>query len=446
MIPELVEANNLSSLRFRRVGREFFWIGLGQTGAVLGGIIGVRLLTQALSPEKYGELALGLTMVGLVTQLTMGPLGQGILRFFGSAQEGGEVRAYLNGIWNLLGRACFLVTCLAILILIGLWGLGQAAWIGLISIAFVFALVSGLSLALNSIQNAARQRAIVAWHQVLGQWLRPLLAVGLIIALGTFSSLAMMGYVLAAMIVLISQYLFFRHTFSGEFSSKFPNHFLNAKEWAGRIQKYAWPFLTWGLFLWAQQSSDRWALQTFNQTRDVGYYQVLAQLGYMPIILVTGLAVQFLQPILFNLAGDASDPMRLRRARKLNYYAIIAFLILTLFGTGLAFLFHKWFFVLLVAPEYWGVSSLLTWMVLSGGLFASGEMAALLLMTGADTRFLIVPKIATAILGIILNFGGAYWLGLVGVVFASLCFSLVYLIWVLILSSQTRNLEVVSIT
>lgn len=442
-MPESIKADGLLSVRFQRVGWEFVWIGLGQAATVLGGIVGVRLLTHALNPGQYGKLALGLTMAGLVTQLTMGPLGQGVLRFFGAAQECGEFRAYLNGVWKLLMQACFLVAGLAGLIMTGLWVAGQTDWIDLLIAAFIFALVSGLSLALNSIQNAARQRAIVAWHQALGQWLRPLLAVGLILGLGTFSSIAMMGYVLAAMIVLISQFLFFRHTFSGEFSSKFPSRLPDAKKWAGKIQNYAWPFMTWGLFSWGQQSSDRWALQTFNLTQDVGYYQVLSQLGYYPIILLIGVFVQFLQPILFNLTGDASDPKRVKRAQRLNYYAILAFVILTLLGAGLAFLLHPWIFVWLVAAEYRGVSLLLPWMVLSGGLFASGEMAALLLMSGIDTKILIVPKIATAVIGIMLNLVGAYWLGLQGVVLASFGFSLTYLVWILILSNQISYSRIV---
>jgi hypothetical protein len=62
-------------------------------------------------------------------------------------------------------------------------------------------------------------------------------------------------------------------------------------------------------------------------------------------------------------------------------------------------------------------------MVLSAGLFACGELLATVLMTGLRTKRLSTVKIVTALVGIGLNVAGAYWLGLRGVVFASLGFS-----------------------
>lgn len=441
-----LNASDLLLPRFQRLGWEFFWIGLGQGLSVLGSMVGVRLLTQMLNPTQYGELALGLTIGALGTQLSMGPLQQGILRFFGPAQEADELRAYLVGVRSLLARSTFLVLAIASLVIIGLMVSGHPDWIGLVAGAFLLAIISGYERALDAMQNAARHRAITAWHQALGQWLRFSLAVGLMAWLGTFSSIAMLGYCLATIIVLVSQFMFFRHKFSLAISSKSADQISAAKSWTRRIQNYAWPFATWGLFSWGQQSSDRWALQTFNLTRDVGYYSVLFQLGYMPITSLTGTMVQLLQPILFSRAGDGSDPFRVKRARQLNYLVVYVFLALTLLGTGLALIFHAQILALLVAHEYRGVSALLPWMVMSGGLFASGQIAALLLMSGVSTRALILPKIATALLGISLNLAGAYWLGLSGVVFASVGFSLTYLVWILVLSNRPRLMGMVSVT
>jgi len=429
------------SPRFQRLGREFFWIGLGQALTVLGGMVGVRLLTQALDPTRYGELALGLTVGGLVTQLAFGPLQQGVLRFFGPAQEANELRAILIGVRDLLAWASIFILGIAGLVVIGLWISGHAAWIGLAATAFLLALISGYERALDAMQSAARQRAVTAWHQALAQWLRFLLAVGLIAWLGALISIAMLGYLLATVIVLVSQFMFFRRKFWTIISSESREQFVETRKWSQRIQNYAWPFMTWGLFLWVQQSSDRWALQAFNQTQDVGYYAVLSQLGYMPIILLTGIMVQFLQPILFAQAGDGSDLFRVKRARQLNLLVIIAFVVMTALGTGLAFVFHEQVFAMLVAPEYRGISPFMPWMVLSGGLFASGEVTALLLMSGVTTRILIAPKIGTAILGILLNIAGAYWLGLCGVVFASVAFSLVSLVWMLVLSNHLQSIS-----
>jgi O-antigen/teichoic acid export membrane protein len=403
---------------------------------VLGAIAGVRLLTQMLSPARYGELALGLTVGGLANQLAFGPLQQGVLRFWGPALEANELPAYLAGVRGLLARSSILVLGLAGSVVMGLWATGQPAWIGLAATAFLLALISGYERALDAMQSAARQRAVTAWHQALAQWLRFLLALGLMAWLGTLSSIAMLGYVLATAIVLLSQFMFFRRKFSTVVLREHPSNSGEMREWTQRIREYAWPFATWGLFLWIQQSSDRWALQTFGQTRDVGYYAVLYQLGYGPIIMLTGIIVQFLQPILFARAGDGADPARVRHARRLNLSVITAFLALTALGTGLALLLHTQVFAALVAREYRGVSLLMPWMVLSGGLFASSEVTALLLMSGVNTKMLMAPKIGTAVLGVMLNIVGARWFGLKGVVLASVGFSSVLLIWMLALANR----------
>ncbi|MFI5398667.1 MAG: lipopolysaccharide biosynthesis protein [Candidatus Binatia bacterium] len=429
----------IRSRRYQRLGREFSWIGLGQVLTVLGGMVAVRLLTQVLSPARYGELALGLTVGGLANQLAFGPLQMGVLRFWGPALEANELRACLAGVWGLLARSSVLVLGIAGLLVMGLAVTGQTAWIGLAATAFLLALISGYERALDAMQSAARQRAVTAWHQALAQWLRFLFALGLMALLGAFSSVAMMGYVLATAVVLLSQFVFFRRRFSRLVLSEAGAFSADTRKWAQRIREYAWPFATWGLFLWIQQSSDRWALQAFGQTRDVGYYSVLYQLGYGPIIVLTGIIVQFLQPILFARAGDGTDPFRVERARRLNLLVMVAFLVLTMLGAGLALALHAQVFAVLVAPEYRGVSLLLPWMVLSGGLFASSEVTALLLMSGVSTRILMAPKIGTAVLGVILNVVGAHWFGLRGVVLASVGFSSALLIWMLALSRSVRG-------
>jgi O-antigen/teichoic acid export membrane protein len=129
----------------------------------------------------------------------------------------------------------------------------------------------------------------------------------------------------------------------------------------------------------------------------------------------------------------------MQSVRRLNNLLILGTLFLTVLGTLSVFLFHQLIFLLLVAPEYHGISFLLPWMVLSGGIFASGQVASLLLMTNVNTQHLIAPKIVTALLGVVLNFVGAYALGLQGVVFVNLLFSVVYCMWILHLTQKVRE-------
>ena len=203
------------SARTQRLGREFLWVGLGQTLTALGALVGVRLLTGLMSPAAYGELALGLTAVALVTQFLTGPLSNAAARFFAPAHEAGEFSAYTAAFRGLLTRAGGLVLLLAGAVSLALRLIGQSALFGLVLLALIFAVLSGLSAVLSSVQNAARQRAVVAWHQMLATWGRFLIAAGLIVWLGDQSVWAMAGFALASALVLASQFIFFRRLAGG---------------------------------------------------------------------------------------------------------------------------------------------------------------------------------------------------------------------------------------
>jgi len=422
--------------RITRLGLEAFWIAVGQAVTVLGGLVGVRLLTNVLAPMAYGQLALGMTLATLVQQVALGPLGGAFLRFFSPAEKDGQLASYWQAIQVLLKQVTFILIGIIALVALGMWLVGYTNWLGLILAAFTFALISGYNSSMDRVQNAARQRVIVAWHQALGQWLRFLIAVLLVGLLGAFSTVAMLGYALASVIVLCSQYVFFRRKILARIPARAKVNQSDVKDWTRQMWNYAWPFMTWGVFTWVQIASDRWALELFGTTSDVGLYAVLYQLGYYPLMLLSNFMVTFISPILFSQAGDGSNPIGLSRAHRLNGLVVLCSVMLTVVGTALGFLLHKQVFSLLVAPQYRVVSALLPIMLMSGGLFASGQAASLLLLTELNSQGLIAPKIATAVLGILLNICGAYWFGLRGVVYASVLFSLMYFLWVILLARR----------
>src|SRR5207247_1251086 len=129
--------------------------------------------------------------------------------------------------------------------------------------------------ALGSMQNAARQRPVVAWHEGVAPWLEAGIALLLISLLGRSSTSAMLGYAGATTLVLVSQILFFRRRILHLTAADVPGPEHDPQRWRTRMTSYAWPFAAWGAFTWAQMASDRWALRAFGSTRDVAFYAVL---------------------------------------------------------------------------------------------------------------------------------------------------------------------------
>lgn len=419
----------------RGLGSEFFWVGLGQGVAALGGVVGVRLLTAYLNPRSYGELALAMTIVLFSQQLILGPLGQAFMRYFAPSQQAKDVNSFLRATSDLIMQATGVILVLAFLAVVGLWAFGQSRWVWIVALASLLSLLTGYNSGLDGIQNAARHRIVVAWHQGIGQWLRFAMAVFLIAIMGPSSTPALLGYSLGAALVLTSELVFLNKLLLRDLP-RTGNNDHEVKDCMQQMRRYAWPFAGWGLFTWAQLASDRWALQAFASTGVVGLFAALFQVGYNPIFLLSGLIMQLVAPILFSWAGDASDATRLDRAYRLNYMLLLGAVGITILGTTLAFILHRQIFRLLVAPQYRQVSWLLPFMVLASGLFASGQIACVPFMITGDTQRLLAPKIGTAGLCVLLNFVGAYGFGLTGVVLANATFSMVYLIWVSILARR----------
>ena len=428
----MLSIKTLKSERFRRLSKEGFWIVLGQAAAVVGSLVGVRLFTELLDPAAYGELVLGMTVATLVNQTVLGPLGNGVTRFYAPAVEQGDIGGYLNAVRRLAISATGIIVLMILLTVAGLLFAGRTEWITIATAALILAVLSGYNSIFSGIQNAARQRPIVAFHQGMESWARFLVAAALMAWLGATSTVAMVGYAMAAILVLGSQYVYFRKIVLVHITGVDKE-----KNWQQQIWKYSWPFASWGVFSWAQQVSDRWALGFFATTQEVGLYAVLFQLGYYPISMATSMAMQFLAPIFYQRGGDASDSRRNANVNSLSWRLTWSALSMTGVAFLASLLFHAQIFQVLVAKEYGAVSYLLPWVMLAGGVFAAGQTIALNLMSQMKTHTMMAAKIVTALLGVMLNFSGAYWYGTTGIVIAGVLFSVSYFIWMAALSLRT---------
>ncbi|MFZ4702568.1 MAG: lipopolysaccharide biosynthesis protein [Candidatus Methylumidiphilus sp.] len=419
--------SGINTWRMRRLAKEGGWIVLGQSLLILGFLVGIRILTEIMPPAAYGELSLGMTIATLVNQMILGPLGGGITRFYAPAVEQGDLSGYLSASRKLTLYATGIVILITLFAIVGLKIAGQSTWIRITVIAFLFAIVSGVNSILGGIQSAARQRAIVALHLGADPWLRSLVAAGLLLWLGTTSTVAMLGYAIATVLLLASQAYFFLKLVVA------PANIENENKWKVDIWKFTWPIGVFGIFTWTQLISDRWALQLFSTTQEVGNYAVLYQLGFYPISLLTGMTMQFLTPILYQRAGDARDSGRNADVTDLCWKLTWLSLGVTLVGFLVTLILHDFIFRVFVNVNYRLVSYLLPWMILAGGIYASGQSLASNLLAKLKTREMMAAKIVTALFGLVFNFIGAYWLGITGIICAGVLFSVMYFLWMVVL-------------
>ncbi len=424
--------------RVLRLSGEAFWVFWGQALSIIGSLIAVRILTEIMTTQSYGELALGMTAMTLLQLTVFAGTGNAAMRFFAPAIESRKFHSYLSAVWRALLRRIYAALIVVLIILGILWFTLGTIWLNLAGAAFALAMVSTATSILDGLQNAARHRKIVAWHQGIGQWLRVLAAWFLLNMLGNSSSVAMWGYAIASLLMLLSQMFFFKLRFRSFLSNSLKIEAADVRQWYDQMNKYGIPFSLWGIPYWIQIASERWALQKFAATSDVGIYVVLYQLGYYPISMLTGIVVQIITPIIFARIGDATDNTRVARGQHLIFKILFVSVMLTLILTAVTYFLHEWLFSILVASEFRSMSFLLPIMVLSGGMFASGQIISIQLMSGTESKILLAPKISTSVIATLMNFGGAYWLGVRGVIWAGFIFSLIYLFWLLLLVKRVE--------
>jgi O-antigen/teichoic acid export membrane protein len=309
---------------------------------------------------------------------------------------------------------------------------GRIEWVPLATAAVLFALTNGYETILDSVQNATRQRRVVAFHQAIRFWLRPGLAVFLTAALGATSWVALLAYCVASIPILCSQFWFLRRTLRG---LQLSTSWTNARSIEHRMLAYAAPFGVWGLFAWIQMWSDRWALQFLGSSTDVGLYASVAQLGSYPLLLGAILS-QVAAPIVYAQAGTGADCRRTAAAVRTCELLTVGMAGVAGVLTLMALLLHEQLFALIVGTQYQSVSAFLPVAVLSGGLFVVGQVASLVPLVLGDSRSLLLPRIGTAVLALTLNSGGAYLFGLAGVLWAGVVVSVSYVVWLTVLARR----------
>lgn len=422
----------------KKLAKESAVIAVGQFLCIAGTLFGIRLLTGAMSPANYGEFTLAMTIVMLANKVTYGPIEGSATRYLMAAIETNEIIPFVNVLKRKMLNASIFISLIAIIAII-IFALTEYKYsLLLILSTTIYIIISGYSSIINGIQKAARQRGRVTLHTSFDIWAKYLAATGFLIYFGGKSFAALFGFALSSFGVTISQYRLFRKDFiTHNKNNIWPTEIAN--KWKKYISFYAWPLILWGLFAWAQVASDRWSLTIFTTMDQVGLYAVLYQLGFGSITMISGFIITLVQPILFQIVGDASDKKRILRVYNITKLVMFSFLIFTLFAFIISFIFHTLIFSWFVSYQFKNVSWLLPWIVLPAGLMATCQHATSYFLCEGNTKALLVPKIVIFSLGIILNIVGAYFSGIVGVVVANIIMNAIHLIWMTALLASKRK-------
>lgn len=425
-------------------GGELLILALGNAVGAVVSIVLLRLLTEHMSSDAYGRLALMLTFGVFVNQVYMAGLSNAAGRLFASAKMQGESSALFRVIMVAYARHCGQIIVVGVLF--G-WICVAIAEIGTISTAVAAVLISiigGLNSVIIGILNAARWRSSVAALNSADSLIRFALIScwvhqGISIELSNVLWIQAGSASACMMVALYRWRILSRQIEAVQDARKFAT---KQAEWNARLTNYGRPLTVLGVITFIHQISDRWALNVYLGAEDVGQFAALYQLGVLPFSLLSALALNLFAPILFDAAESLDTGVR-DRSLTLNLIAGAGMVIVTLSAFCISLEYSESICSLILGESFRAIAPLLPWGILTAGLFETGQLLALRLQTRMATSQWMLIKGSISFLGIGMNFYGAAYAGLRGLIWAMLTFSMLYLVsistWILLDAKRQRE-------
>ena len=306
--------------RIFHIKGELIWVVLGQMLGFLGGVAGVKILTNLMAVESYGQLGLGMTIVGMLNFFVYGPIAQTILRYFSVCRERGHLNIYFYIFKNvhLKVATVLLLGFFVFSIFVGI--LSNLEWALLVLFAALFGVIGGLNSSFIYFQNANRQRKIVAWHQGMDSWLRVAFALILIYLFSDSGYIALLGFSIATLAITLSQFFFAAQSDSVRafWQKKPPEKEIERKIYE-EFFSFGSAFTMIAFFTTLSLYSDRWLLQGFFGAKEVGIYVAIYQVASAPILLAFGLIGQLMVPIIYDRAGAMTQTTQVEGSNRMLY-------------------------------------------------------------------------------------------------------------------------------
>jgi O-antigen/teichoic acid export membrane protein len=342
--------------------REGSWVVLGQVTTTLASLLGVRLLTELLPADVYGEVSLLLGLLLLGQHVLVAPLMQGFFRFYSEY----EMRGDLPRLRRIAKRFLTASTTLLLAVLL----VGGLVWSQLRGTPYtVFLLLGGLLLVevYRSFETvllwAARRQRPLALYQGTEAWLKVGLALGAVVFFGKYTQAVLAGYVTAESLALAGLLLLVRGRSAG---LPQPLPAAEEKALAHEILRFALPIAPVSLANWVNSLSDRYIVGAMLGLEAVGLYAAAYGLTASPFLVAQTVVGQTLSPVYFKAVSAGNESL----ARRTFLAWACGTAALCCLGTAAVFLLRNWIALFFLGPGYRAGSTLMPWIALGNSIYA----------------------------------------------------------------------------
>jgi len=337
----------------------------GQTFAAIGTLVGVRLLTEFISPALFGEYKLLLAGISLASGILIRPFIQFSMREYHDADKQGLLLQFINSTRTILRYYIFLILLSAgFLIGLFLYFSMSLSYLAIFMILATFALRNSIEFerALSVTGNKQTQASTVS---VARNWLPPIAIITTVILTNNESVYIIFSSTAAVLALIYFAQLSINFTATPlKYTNSSTANYMTIVRSAIR---FGAPLASVGLLSWLVHESDRFFLAYYHSDRVVGLYSAAYGLVSAPFTLVAGSMAQFLYPIMFRVSASDDPKKRLNIMKAM----LITTSVISLLGVLLVGLLGEQIAWLALGENYReGATPLLLWIALGYSFIA----------------------------------------------------------------------------
>ena len=376
--------------------------------STIGTFAGIKLLIGLLSPQEYGVLALAVSVQSGISLLIFGPISQAGVRHASLWLKREQSTQFQQALTRLVKEgaigAVFLIAITGIYLKRFESIQATAWWIGIA----IYSVASGITLVAGQLLNGIRNRVGYSILSALDSTLKYPLSYCCILATQTSAFATFIGYILSSTAVA-GLSLLMLGAIASDIKKNIQDQVDALKEKtleiAHRLRAYSLNFAVWGAAQGLYLASDKWIIAKFYSLKELGFYTLGYQLGFTPIAIVSGITIQVIQPLLYNLQENngLSRPSINSQGKEKTTKLLISGISAILLGYLIWVSLGHYLALHITGERFLQSLDYFNFFAASAGVFGAGELIACNFYNKETLSIIKLIKIIVSVLGIILN-------------------------------------------
>ena len=405
-----LERRTGNSRAFTRFLEDSLWAISGQVLSVAGMVLGVRMITEYVSPNVFGTVSLLMGIVALGSGVFSAPVLQATLRMYPDMQRQSrlpllmkEIRRLLvasNGLLIAVGGAAALIYCL----------LSEADFVVPLVLGGLVVLeaMRGLVVTVLSAENKIKAYALLTSGDV---WARQTLAVLLVIVFGASVTSVIGGYLVGGLFLSVCCATIFRGMYRRSDVQCEPEQ---EKQLHREIVQFSRPLMAIALAAWVSGLGDRYIIGGLLGVDAAGIYAAVYALVSKPFLMISAAIELALRQSYYHAVSVRDD---LSQARVM-YTWIVSTLVASVLCLVVVVFWAEELAALLLGEKFRGGASLMPWIAGGYCLLALSNPFERRAYAYKKTVNVLKIQAGSAITSVAVATIGTYYYGLVGAAWA----------------------------